>query len=43
VLASRRVKCESNLADILDRSRDWFRGHLDRCSMITVEELRPAA
>ncbi len=43
VLASRWVKGESDLADFLDRYLDWFREHLDRCSRITVEELRPAA
>jgi hypothetical protein len=42
VLASRWIKGESNLTDFLDRYGDWFREHLDRCSRITVEELRLA-
>jgi hypothetical protein len=43
VLASRWVKGESDLPDFLDRYKDWFREHLDRCSRITVEELCQAA
>jgi hypothetical protein len=42
VLASRWIKGEIDLADFLDRYGDWFREHLDRCSRITVGEVRPA-
>jgi hypothetical protein len=42
VLASQWLKGESDLLDLLDRYKDWFREHLDRCSRITAEELNPA-
>ncbi len=41
-LFMRWIKGEINLVDLRDRYLDWFREHLDRCSRITVDELRPA-
>ena len=42
-LASQWLRGESELADFVERYKDWFREHLDRCSRITVEELSQAA
>lgn len=43
VLASRWVNGEIDLADFLDRYRDWFREYMYRCGRIVVEAVQPAA
>jgi hypothetical protein len=43
VLTSQWLKGESDLLEFVDRYKDWFREHLDRCSRMTAEELNPAA
>src|SRR5688572_28330294 len=42
-LTSQWLKGERDLLEFLDRYKDWFREHMDRCSRITAEELSAAA